>query len=625
MTVRCDLLVRGASEVVTMVPGAGQAAPAGPGASVDLGVIPRGAVAARDGRVVWTGPEAEIAAALEVPDDARVVDVEGAAVVPGFVDAHAHLVWAGERAAEYGARLGGATYLEIQEAGGGINSTVRATRAATEEQLAALAARRLDSFLRHGTTTLEAKTGYGLTLEDERKQLAAAKVPHPVRRVHTVLAAHLTPEEYAGRDDEYIALVCDEILPALAGQAEFVDVFCDEGAFTVAQSRRVLEAGRALGYRLKIHAEELAHTGGTALAASLGAVSADHLIHITGEDIAALKESGTVAVLLPGTSYTLHTTYAPAKELLAAGVTVALATDFNPGSCYSENLQMAISLACQEDRLTPAEALRAATMGGAAALGLQHEVGSLEPGKYLRPARPRLRDPSGTALPLGRQPRDRRRRRRRGRRARPPGRSRGPRIHHHLTGRRRSRVTLIECIPNFSEGRRQDVIDEIAAAVTRVDGVHLLDVQSDPTHNRCVVTFVGHEGPIAEAAFRAIETAAALIDLNRHAGAHPRFGATDVVPFVPLRSEEMPVCVEVAQVLAHRVAADLEIPAFLYEDAARIPEHKNLASSAGRGSRRCARSSAASPRRRPMRVRRACTRRRVPSPSARASRSSPST
>jgi imidazolonepropionase len=376
--VRCDLLVRGASELVTMAPGAGQAAPAGP---ADLGVIPHGAVASAGGRVVWAGPEADIAGAVEVPGDAVVVDVEGAAVLPGFVDAHAHLVWAGERAAEYGARLAGATYLEVQEAGGGINSTVRATRAATEDQLAALAARRLDSFLRHGTTTLEAKTGYGLTLEDERKSLAAAKVAHPVRRVHTALAAHLTPEEYAGRDDQYIALVCDQILPALAGQAEFVDVFCDEGAFTVAQSRRVLEVGRALGYRLKIHAEELAHTGGTALAAELGAVSADHLIHITGEDIAALRAAGTVAVLLPGTSYTLHTTYAPAKELLAAGVTVALATDFNPGSCYCENLQMAISLACQEQRLTPAEALRAATMGGAAALGLQHEAGSVEPGK----------------------------------------------------------------------------------------------------------------------------------------------------------------------------------------------------------------------------------------------------
>ena len=383
--VRCDVLVRGAAEVVTMAPGSGPASSPGPvereRPPVDLGVIPRGAVAALEGRVVWVGPESEIAGALDVPDDAVVVDVEGAAVIPGLVDAHTHLTWAGDRAAEYGARLAGATYLEIQQAGGGINSTVRATREAAEEDLAALAVRRLDSFLRHGTTTLEAKSGYGLTLEDERKQLAAAKAAHPVRRVHTCLAAHLTPEEYAGREDDYIDLVCAEILPALVGQAEFADVFCDEGAFSVAQSRRVLEAARGLGYRLKMHAEELAHTGGTALAASLGAVSADHLIHITGDDIRALEESGTVAVLLPGTSYTLHTTYAPMRELLAAGVTVALATDFNPGSCYSENLQMAVSLACQEARVTPAEALRAATMGGAAALGLQHEVGSLEPGK----------------------------------------------------------------------------------------------------------------------------------------------------------------------------------------------------------------------------------------------------
>jgi imidazolonepropionase len=378
MNPSCDLVVCGASELVTMQPDAGEAAPAG---AAGLGVVPHGAVAALGGRIVWAGPEDELADAVEVPGDALVVDVEGAAVLPGLVDAHAHVVWGGDRAGEYGARLAGATYLEVQAAGGGINSTVRATRAATEEQLAALAVRRLDSFLRHGTTTVEMKTGYGLTLEDERKQLNAAKVAHPANRVHTVLAAHLTPEEYAGRDDDYVGLVCDEILPALAGQAEFVDVFCDEGAFTVAQSRRVLEAGRALGYRLKIHAEELAHTGGTALAAELGAVSADHLIHISGDDVAALRAAGTVAVLLPGTSYTLHTTYAPARELLRAGVTIALATDFNPGSCYSENLQLAISLACQEDRLTPAEALRAATMGGAAALGLEHEVGSVEPGK----------------------------------------------------------------------------------------------------------------------------------------------------------------------------------------------------------------------------------------------------
>jgi imidazolonepropionase len=376
MTVACDLLVRGASELVTMVAAAGA-----DGRPDGLGLLVGGALAARDGRIVWVGPEADLAREVEVLGDAVEIDAEGACVLPGFVDSHTHAVFAGERAGEYGRRLAGASYLEIQAAGGGIMSSVRATRAASQDELATLTRRRLDSFLRHGTTTLEIKSGYGLTLEDERKSLAAARVPHPANRVYTLLAAHSTPEEYAGRDDEYIELVCDEILPALAGQAGFVDVFCDKGAFTVEQSRRVLEAGRALGYRLKIHAEELAHTGGAAMAAELGAVSADHLMHVTGEDVAALRAAGTVATLLPGTSYTLHSSYAPARTLLDAGVTVALASDFNPGSCYCENLQMTISLACQELRMTPAEALRAATTGGAAALGLQAEVGSLEVGK----------------------------------------------------------------------------------------------------------------------------------------------------------------------------------------------------------------------------------------------------
>ena len=401
MSVRCDVLVRGASEVVTMGP---------------AGVIPCGAVAARDGRVVWTGPEAEIASALEVPGDAIVVDAEGAAVIPGFVDAHTHLTWAGDRAAEYGARLAGATYLEIQEAGGGINSTVRATRAATKEQLAALAACRLDSFLRHGTTTLEAKTGYGLTLEDERKQLAAGRVPHPVRRVHTCLAAHLTPEEYAGRDDEYIDLVCDEILPALAGEAEFADVFCDEGAFTVAQSRRVLEAARARGYRLKIHAEELAHTGGTQLAAALGAVSADHLIHITGEDVAALKEAGTVAVLLPGTSYTLHTKYAPMRAAPGRrrhrrprhGLQPRQLLQREPADGRLARLPGGPG---DPGRGPPRRHPGWRGRAGSAARGRQPRAGQV-----LRPCRPRRGDAPGAALPLGRQSRDRRAHWRRGRR-----------------------------------------------------------------------------------------------------------------------------------------------------------------------------------------------------------------
>jgi len=365
----CDLIVRGIGELVTM------SSPHG------LGIVADAAVAARDGRIVWVGAEAGLAGSVATGDDALVVDAEGASVVPGFVDAHTHTVFAGERAGEYAARLGGAGYLEIQAAGGGIMATVRATRAASEAELASLVRRRLDSLLAHGTTTLEIKSGYGLRLEDEAKVLAAARTPHPANRVYTQLAAHSLPAEWAGRDDEFIDYICNDVTPALAGQTEFIDVFCDEGAFTVAQSRRVLETGLAHGYRVKIHAEELAHSGGAALAAELGAVSADHLIFATAEDIASLRAAGTTPVLLPGTSYTLHTSYAPARAFLDAGATIALATDFNPGTCNCENLQLIVSLACQEMRLTPDEALYAATMGGATALGLQDDVGSIEVGK----------------------------------------------------------------------------------------------------------------------------------------------------------------------------------------------------------------------------------------------------
>jgi len=369
VTVACDFLLRRAGELVTMADRA------------TLGVVRDGALAARDGRVVWVGKEEDLDGAVDPVDGAVEVDAEGACVLPGFVDCHTHLVWAGDRADEYARRLAGASYLEIQATGGGIMSTVRATRAATTEELAALARCRLDSFLRHGTTTVEAKSGYGLTLADEAKQLRAAAVPHPVRRRRTLLAAHAVPEEFAGRADEFVDLVCGEIVPLLAAEAEFVDVFCDEGAFTVAQARRVLETGRAHGLGLKIHAEELARSGGARLAAELGAVSADHLVHATAADAAALAAAGTVAVLLPGTSYFLRSAYAPARELLAAGATVALASDLNPGSCHCENLQLVVSLACQELRLTPAEALWAATAGGAQALNMAGEVGSLVPGR----------------------------------------------------------------------------------------------------------------------------------------------------------------------------------------------------------------------------------------------------
>lgn len=366
--VAADLVLRGASELVTM------------SRREECGSIVRGALAAKDGVVVWVGREEDLDGAVALAGDGVVVDAERACVLPGFVDCHTHLAFAGDRAREYAARLGGVSYGEIL-AGGGINATVRATREAPLAELERLTRARLDSFLAHGTTTVEAKSGYGQSVEAERKQLAAARVEHPVRRVHTLLAAHFTPPEYEGKADEYVAYVCDEMLPALRGEAEFVDVFCDEGAFTVTQSRRVLEAGREAGLGLRIHADELARSGGSLLAAELDCASADHLIHAGAGEIAALADAGVTAVMLPGTSYMLGSSFAPARALLDAGATVALATDFNPGTCNCENLQLMVSLACQGMRLTPDEAMYAATMGGAAALRRADEIGSLEVGK----------------------------------------------------------------------------------------------------------------------------------------------------------------------------------------------------------------------------------------------------
>jgi imidazolonepropionase len=368
--VAADLVLRGTSELVTMTE-----AP-----SAGLGVIPGGALAARDGDIIWVGREADLADAVALASDGVELDAEGCSVLPGFVDAHTHVPFAGSRADEYTERLGGVSYADILARGGGINRTVTATREATEADLARLSAARYDSMLRHGTTTAEVKSGYGLTTADEAKQLRAAAVDHPLRREYTFLGAHLTPPEFKGRDDAYLDLVCDEMIPACASLATWCDVFCDEGAFTVAQSRRVLLAGRAAGLGLRIHADELARSGGSRLAAELGCASAEHLIHATWEDIAAMKAAGVTPVVLPGTSYTLGVRYAPARAFLEAGLTIALATDFNPGSCYSENLQLMISLACQQMKLTPDEALYAATVGGAVALR-RDDVGALAVGK----------------------------------------------------------------------------------------------------------------------------------------------------------------------------------------------------------------------------------------------------
>jgi imidazolonepropionase len=369
-----DFLLTGAGQLVTCDPALG----VGP-----LGLVEGGAVAAAGGRVMFAGPQAALPD-LEVDAGAVRVDAGGQAVLPGFVDAHTHLVFAGDRADEFAARLRGVGYEEALAAGGGINRTVRETRAAADAELEAAAAARLGRALAHGTTTLEAKSGYGLTVEDERRTLevlARLAAGSPVEVVPTFLGAHLIPEEYAGDRDGYLDLLEHEMLPACAPLAEFVDAFCDRGALTVQEARRVLTAGARHGLRGKLHANELGSTGGAALAAELGCVSADHLLFCDEQEAKALAAAGTVAVLLPGTSFLLRTgRAAPVHVLREAGVTMALGTDCNPGTCYCESMQLVVALACVHGGLTPEEAVLAATDGAARAVGREGRAGRLAPG-----------------------------------------------------------------------------------------------------------------------------------------------------------------------------------------------------------------------------------------------------
>jgi imidazolonepropionase len=369
-----DFLLTGIGQLVTCDPGLGE----GP-----LGVVEGGAVAAAGGRVVYAGPERRMPE-LELAGDVQAVGAGGRAVVPGFVDAHTHLVFAGDRADEFAARLRGVGYEEALAAGGGINRTVRDTRAASDDELEAAAAGRLATALAFGTTTLEAKSGYGLTTGHERRSLEVLVrlgASSPVEVVATFLGAHLIPEEFAGDRDGYLDLLEHEMLPACAPLAEFVDAFCDRGALTVAESRRVLEAGARHGLATKLHANELGSTGGATLAAELGCVSADHLLFCDDQEAKGLAAAGTVAVLLPGTSFLLRTgRSAPVRVLRDAGVTLALGTDCNPGTCYSESMQLMVALACVHGGLTPEEAVLAATDGAARAVGRGGRVGQLAPG-----------------------------------------------------------------------------------------------------------------------------------------------------------------------------------------------------------------------------------------------------
>jgi imidazolonepropionase len=377
-----DLLVYNAAQVLTVASPSG---PKGGAAMGDLGIVVDGAVVVRDGRVLAVGPTVALREQVQAT---HTFDAAGRVVMPGFVDPHTHLVWAGERSDEFEMRVAGASYMEIMAAGGGIMSTVRQTRAATEDDLVAQTRPRLARMLAHGTTTVEIKTGYGLNTPDELKQLAAIRrlrAGTPVTLVPTFLGAHAVPAEFKGRTDEYVDLVVEEMLPAVAQEAEpplFCDVFCEDGAFSLGQSRRVLEAARALGFGLKIHVDEFKPLGGTRLAVELRATSADHLVCTPSEEIELLARSDTIAVALPGTPFGLgHHEYTPARALIDAGGAVALATDCNPGTCWCESMQLMIALACRYMGMTPAEAISAATINAAHAVGLGGKVGSLEPGK----------------------------------------------------------------------------------------------------------------------------------------------------------------------------------------------------------------------------------------------------
>ena len=376
--ITADWAITNVSRLVTLEPDTGAGA---------LGVIERGAVAARNGRIVWVGPEDTMATQVDL-GGAQVVDAGERAVLPGFVDSHTHFVFAGDRAEEFQLRHAGVSYEELARQGRGILSTVRATRAASDDELADLAYARLRSFAAHGTTTVEGKTGYGLDTETEARCLALmnalAEKPGLPAIVPTFLGAHTIPPEFRGSPDDrarYVDLVVEEMLPAFAGKARFCDVFCEATAFTVEETRRILERARDLGYLLKLHANQLGPSGGARLAAELSAVSADHLDFASDEELDALRQANVTATLLPGCSFSLSAPYPAARRFYDHGLQVALATDFNPGTSYCESMQMMVALAVSAMGMTLDEAITAATLGGASALGMQDEIGSLAPGK----------------------------------------------------------------------------------------------------------------------------------------------------------------------------------------------------------------------------------------------------
>ena len=379
------MLIHSAAQVLTLAGGPQRGYRLG-----DLGLIEDGAILIRFGNILETGRSSDL---LNKYPDEETLDVSGKVVLPGFVDPHTHVIWAGDRAAEFELRLQGKSYLEIMEAGGGIVSTVRETRKASKKQLKDQTRSRLKRMLAHGTTTLEAKTGYGLNSDTELLMLQALlelDQEEPLDIVLTYLGAHAVPPEYEGDTQGYTDLVCKEMIPALAewwpaqtkDSFPYIDVFCETGAFDLDQSRHILETARAYGFPIKIHADEFDNLGGVSLAVELGAASADHLVVTSSEDIKALGGSDTVAVALPCTPFGLaESDYTPANEIIEADGILAIATDLNPGTAWCESMQFASALACRYMKLTPKQAIAAATINAAAAIGMDKKIGSLESGK----------------------------------------------------------------------------------------------------------------------------------------------------------------------------------------------------------------------------------------------------
>lgn len=373
------ILIKNASELVTC---SGYKGKKGKEMN-ELFIINHGAVVIEDGLIKAVGTTKDILS-LYNEADYQVIDADGKAVLPGFVDSHTHFVFGGYRAEEFSWRLRGDKYMDIMNRGGGIASSVNATRDASFEELYSAGIKRLNSMVSFGVTTVEGKSGYGLDLDTELKQLQVMKElnsVHPLDIVTTYLGAHATPKEYKGNTDGYVDYMIRDVLPKVKPFAEFCDVFCEENVFSIEQSRKLLLKAKEMGFNLKLHADEIVQLGGAELAGELGAVSADHLLQASDNGIKAMTENNVTATLLPATAFSLNESFAKGREIIDSGCAVALATDFNPGSCFTESIPLVFALACIKMKLTVEEAITALTINGAAALNIADKTGSIDIGK----------------------------------------------------------------------------------------------------------------------------------------------------------------------------------------------------------------------------------------------------